>query len=147
MIVLAIVAGPGRPSVFVAVRPPYLRCNFSRRFWENGLSLFRGKERRRSTTMMNSTRVVVKLRINLAGEHEMQSMERGLSLYGDANFGPGSRALHIRLADLISVAGTPNDERIRRFQVALLSYIGQKVRHSFAISHIDLNLVWKTVNY
>lgn len=141
MIVLAIVAGPGRPSVFVAVRPPYLRCNFSRRFWENGLSLFRGKERRRSTTMMNSTRVAVKLRINLAGEHEMQSMERGLSLYGDANFGPGSRALHIRLADLISVAGTPNDERIRRFQVALLSYIGQKVRHSFAISHIDLNLV------
>ena len=72
---------------------------------------------------MNATRVVVKLRINLAGEHEgMQSMERGLSLYGDANFGPGSRALHIRLADLISVAGTPNDERIRRFQVALLSY-------------------------
>ena len=97
---------------------------------------------------MNATRVVVKLRINLAGEYEgMQSMERGLSLYGDANFGPGSRALHIRLADLISVAGTPNDERIRRFQVALLSYIGQKVSHSFAISHIDLNLVWKTVNY
>jgi hypothetical protein len=101
-----------------------LCTSFSRRF-PYGQSTCQAQNFVDSATMAStSARVVVKLQIS--GNNNMQSTERRVSLYDDANFGRGTRAWHIRLADSISVPGTPNHVRILRLQVELLSHTDQK---------------------
>ena len=63
--------------------------------------------------------IQVKTLVRVAGA-TMESIEQPVAIFADGNFGKGSRARHIELADALSTDGTPNQERIRLLQVGLL---------------------------